>query len=193
MRRLIHLWDPIARKLMGIRPTAPGSIAGYSIRRYPGRSLTGADGSRIRRGERVLEVHIDSRLLEERTAGLTAHQRSLYLRREMIAGLQAYARLLSADPALEDVRGLWALTLIHRGVDLLGFTVIDLPGGLTRWLSTLYLKWILAAYHPDGDDRLHQREEALVPKEIFMSREVLLSRYGQERRRERKPKVNKAE
>lgn len=178
MPRLIELWDRIARKAIGVRPVAEGSVIGYAIRRYPGRSLTNADGSTLTRGEPVMELHLDSQLLAQKTAGATAHRRIIFLLRELRTALQIMAQLARNDPKLANTRGLWGLTLLHRGFEPLGFTVVDLPPGLTQRITTLYLKWLLAAYHPDGEERLHQREEELVPKELFLSREELLARYG---------------
>jgi hypothetical protein len=193
MPPLIDLWDRLARKAMGIRPAAEGSALGYTIRRYPGRSLTSDDGVTVRRGEPVIELHLDSRLIREQTAGATAHGRIIYLRREFMNGLRAFAHLVSTDPALAQTRGIWAITLLHRGVDMFGFTVIDLPPSPTRWLTDRYMKMLLANYHPDHDERLHQREEELVSKEIFLSKERLLERYGEGRRKERKAKAGPAE
>ncbi|MFZ5827020.1 MAG: YkoP family protein [Bacillota bacterium] len=188
MPRLIELWDRLARKALGVRPLGESTVVGYAIRRYPGRSLTAADGTVLARGEPVIELHLDSRLLAAQTAGANTHQRVLFLLREVIAGLHVIARLVRSDPALAKVRGVWGVTILNRVVDRLGFTVVDLTPGFTRWITTRYLKWLLSSYHPDGEERLHQREEELVPREIFMSTETLLSRYGQERSRLRQPK-----
>lgn len=193
MPRLIDLWDRLARKALGVRSVAEDSVIGYVIRRYPGRSLTGSDGATLCRGELVIELHLNSRLLAAKTAGATTHQRVLFLLRELIAGLRAIARLARSDPDLASVRGVWGLTILNRGVEPLGFTVVDMRPGLIRWMTALYLKWLLSAYHPDGPERLHQREEALVPRELFMSTGMLLSRYGEERRRERQPKASSDE
>lgn len=191
MPRLIDLWERIARRAMGIRPVAGGSVVGYSIRRYPGRGFTSADGTAVQKGDPVIELHLDSRQIEARTAGATTHGRVLFLRKEMIAGLRAFAGLVKTDPALAQTRGIWAMTLIHRGVEPLGFTVTDLPPGLLRSLSDRYMKMLLRVYHPEHEGRLQQREEELVSKEIFMSQAVLLSRYGEERPKGRmRPKAS---
>jgi hypothetical protein len=185
MPRLIDLWERIVRRAMGIKPVTEGSVVGYAIRRYPGRSLTTPDGVSLRRGDPVIELHLDSRQIEARTAGATAHGRVLFLRREMLAALRAFAGLVRTDPALARTQGIWALTLMHRGVEPFGFTVIDVPPSLWRSLADRYLKLLLKVYHPEGEGRLHQREEELVAKEIFMPQAVLLSRYGEERRKGR--------
>lgn len=194
MPRLIDLWEQIARRAMKIIPVEAGSIIGYAVRRYPNRSITGNDGFTVVKGEPLMELHLDSRLIEARTAGFSAHQRILYLRRELIAGLRGFAHLVKTDPTLAEIRGVWAFTLLNRGVEPLGFTVVDVPPNFTRWITTLYMKRLLSAYHPEHEGRLQQREEELVTKEIFMSRSMLLSRYGEERRKGRaQPQASSAE
>lgn len=193
MARLIDLWDPLARRLMGIRTVAEGSVVGYAIRRYPRSSLSDGHGATVQKGEPVIELHLDSRQIQAKTAGATAHQRILFLRREVLAALRLLAQQLKTDPDLNRTRGVWAFSFIHRGVEFLGFTVIDVEPSPFRSLTARYLRWLLASYHPDGDGRLEQREEELVPKEIFLSKERLLALYGAERRRERQPKAEPAE
>lgn len=179
MDSLITTWDRIARKLMGIRPAAEGAVVSYALRRYRGRTLTTAEGFQLRSGDQVLELHLDSRLLAERTAGASPHRRSMLLRREMLVGLKALAKLTATDPKLAHVQGVWGLTLFHRGVEFFGFTAVELPPGLGRNLTTWYMRQLLAAYHPAGTDRLQQREESLIAKQIFLPRPLLLTRYGE--------------
>lgn len=178
MPNLVRVWDQLARRLMAIQPAAEGSVLGFALRRYPGRGVTTADGSRLRRGDLVLELHLDSRLLAAGAGEATTHQRILRLRKAMLSGLRALAARVEQEPRLAEARGVWGLTILHRGVEFLGFTVSDLPPGIGRWLTTWYMRRLLIAYHPEGGDRLHHREEALVAKEIFLPREALLSLYG---------------
>jgi len=178
MIRLVRLWDRLARRFLAIRPAGEGAVLGYALRRYPGRGITMADGAALRRGDLVLELHLDSRLLAAETAGDTAHRRILRLRRELIADLRALTARVEGDPQLAAVKGLWGLTLLNRGVEFLGFTVADLPPGPGRALATWYMRLLLTAYHPEGGGRLQRRQEALVAKEIFLPMAVLLGRYG---------------
>lgn len=182
MPGLIAHWDHFARKLLAVRPITEGSMLGYALRPYPHRALHAPDGTvLVRRGEPVIELHIDSRLIAERTAGASAQQRVLTLRREMLSGVRTLATQVKTVPHLADVRGLWGLTLLYRPMALYGFTVTDLPPGLWRWLTTRYMRLLLITYHPDGEERLVDHEEELVAKEIFLGREELLRKFGGDR------------
>lgn len=177
-------WDQFARRLMGVRPVSPGSMLGYALRRYPHRELRTPDGEvLLRRGDLVIELHIDSRLIAAQTSGASAHQRVLALRRDMLKGMRNLAALVRTDPRFAEVRGLWGLTLLYGPMSHYGFAVVDLAPGLWQWLSTRYMRLLLAAYHPDGEERLAGREEKQVAKEIFLGREALLHRFGREQGR----------
>lgn len=182
MQRLIRAWDRLVRKLLFIRPVREGGVLGYSLRRYPGRGVVTPTGARLRRGDLVLELHLDSRLLAESTAGDTAHKRILRLRRTLLADLRELALQVEADPRLAGAAGLWGLTLLHRGVGFLGFTVAEPEPGPGGRLATWYMRLLLTAYHPEGEDRLQQREEELVAREIFLPMAEFRTRYGSKAR-----------
>ncbi len=168
MRRLVRTWDRIVRRFLGIRPARPEGVLGYALRRYRGRGIVAQDGAALRPGDLVLELHLDSRRLAEATAGASPHRRILWLRRALLADLRALARAAESDPALAKATGLWGLTVLHRGLDALGFAVSAPASGPFGRLATWYMRRLLAAYHPDGAGRLQQRDEALVAREIFL-------------------------
>ncbi|MEW8978014.1 MAG: hypothetical protein AB2385_06370 [Symbiobacterium sp.] len=178
MRPVIRAWDRLARNLFSIRPARDGGVLGYALRRYPGRGMVTVGGATLRRGDLVLELHLDSRLLAAETADESTHHRILRLRRTLLADLRALARQVESDPRLGRAAGLWALTVLHRGVGALGFTVAEprpVPFGR---LSTWYMRLLLAAYHPDGNRRLQQRRPELVAREIFLPMAEFRARYG---------------
>ena len=178
MRRLVRTWDRLVRRFLGIRPVRPEGVLGYAVRRYRGRGIALPDGPGLRPGDLVLELHLDSRRLAEATAGDGAHRRILWLRRTLLADLRALARAAESDPSLARAAGLWGLTLLHRGVDALGFAVAEPAAGPFSRLATWYMRLLLAAYHPEGAGRVQQREEALVAREIFLPMDRLRAMAG---------------
>jgi len=177
-QRLIRSWDRLVRKLLSIRPVREGGVLGYRLRRYRGCGVETATGARLRRGDLVLELHLDSRLLAESTAGDNTHRRILRLRRTLLGDLRELAHQVENDPRLGSAAGLWGLTVLHRGVGFLGFTVAEPQAGVGGRLSTWYLRLLLTAYHPEGWERLQQREEELVAREIFLPMSEFRARYG---------------
>lgn len=178
---LFKLWDAAARVVMGIRPAGPDSVLGVAVRRYHGPQLRAADGAGLAAGDLVAEIHLDSRHLATVLAGATdAHARILLMRQAMIAGLRQLSGRIQTEPDLAGVRGIYGITLLHRGVRALGFDAADLPAGPGSRLMGAYLRLLLAFYHPEGRQRLARRSGALVPRVIFMPRSVLLARYREE-------------
>jgi len=95
-------------------------------------------------------------------------------------GFQDIARLLMYHPAYQDTEVVAAVTLMNRGIELLGFHVEDLPNTFRkRWLQ-LYMRFLLGMYHPEGFRRLHQGHRSLTLKLVWMSRQELLDLYGRE-------------
>lgn len=178
MRRLVRTWDRLVRRFLGIRPARPDGVLGYAVRRYRGRGIAVEGGASLRRGDLVLELHLDSRRLTEKTAGQSPHRRILWLRRTLLADLRALARAVESDPALAGAAGLWGMTVLHRGVDALGFAVAEPAACFVGRLATWYMRGLLAAYHPEGTGRVAQRTEALVAREIFLPMERLRALTG---------------
>lgn len=136
------------------------------------------DGERIEKGDLIAELHLDNDMLlklghDSRT--------SMHLAIRLIRGVEQLLpqalHVLQTDPAYRDVKGLYGITMIHRGTKQLGFTVLDLPKGIFAASTRIYLRILLAVIHPQGKDRLKTKSDLLVPKIIAMSKKELMSRY----------------
>jgi len=84
---------------------------------------------------------------------------------------------LKHDPTFRDIKGIYGVSLIHRGTQKFGFSVIDLPDGLYARLTKAYLRFLLFIVHPRGKERLGTKTELLEPKIIAISREEIIRRY----------------
>jgi hypothetical protein len=77
-----------------------------------------------------------------------------------------------------DIEALHGLTLLESGVRRLGFSVAKDPAGLWAKLTAIYMLGLMQAYNPPGAERMARKAKELVTKEIWMSRQTLLARYG---------------
>jgi peptidoglycan/xylan/chitin deacetylase (PgdA/CDA1 family) len=150
------------------------------VRKYQGsRVLTLSDGETIRRGDQVAELHFDN----ERLFSIAEGSRSpVQLAIKIIRGVELLlpkVRRMLAEPKYRDVKGLYGISMIHRGAVRLGFTVIGLPKGVFAISAKVYLRLLLYVVHPEGKERLQSRRELLQPKIIAMSRKELMNRYSQ--------------
>ncbi|MDQ0189432.1 hypothetical protein JI721_05690 [Alicyclobacillus cycloheptanicus] len=98
--------------------------------------------------------------------------------RDAKRGLTDVAALLRDDERYRDVRALTAFTLIHRGIDLLGFHVEPLPDTSEKRRLQAYMRFLMGMYHPEGFRRLREGRQSLEVKLVWMSREELMAAYG---------------
>jgi len=79
-----------------------------------------------------------------------------------------------------EIKAVHGRTLLRQdhGNQRLGFTVMDLPDSPWRHLSQFYLTGLRQAYYPERARRSLAKAKPLVKKEIWMSRNKLLQRYG---------------
>lgn len=178
----IRIWgrlERIIRLVSGIRAPGGNKSAFFRIalRTYRGKDWPLPGGVFLKKGDQYLELHVNNEWLASLIAGDTSTERmALIVVRESRRGLPDLARIIRLDPRYKNVKALFAITLLHRGTERLGFTAYDTQG-LMRPLATLYEKWLLGLYHPGGFRKLKSYRDKLVPKYIIMTRPELFSRY----------------
>jgi hypothetical protein len=75
----------------------------------------------------------------------------------------------------QEVRGIYGITMIHRGSEQMGFTVKELPKGMLRLLSHIYLRFLMYIFHPQGRKRLMKGQ--LSPRIVAISASEVIRRY----------------
>jgi hypothetical protein len=159
-----------------IRPIGEG---GYIIRlglvRYRGPTLTFQDGTVVRPGERVGEIHVDNR----RAAALHEGRKGGFrYRREVFRALPALARDLRTRPEYQALQVVGGRSLFWEEARLVGLEHRPLPA-FTRWWLGWWERYLLARYHPAGRQRLAQGNRTEL-RQVWITRRTLLERYGKE-------------
>ncbi|MGE8205750.1 YkoP family protein [Heyndrickxia sp. NPDC080065] len=152
------------------------------VRTYWGKTIQLSDGEKIQRGDRVLELHFNN----ERLFHMVMNSRSsVHLAIQLIrASEQLLVNIrpfILNHPKSEKIKGLFGVSMIHRGTKQLGFTVISLPKGIFAFLTKIYLRLLLLVIHPQGRQRFKTKQELLVPKVIAISTKELIRRYPSEK------------
>lgn len=184
MKRLLiavwMLWERCFVKLFRVIPIDSNNpLLKLRVREYLGsHPISLEDGEQIRKGDLIAELHFDNQLLfnlgvDSRSSVHLAIQ--IIRRTELL--MPQIRKLLESDPEFKGVKGLYGISLIHRGSKQLGFTVLDLPKGLFARMTRYYLRFLLYIIHPQGKDRLKSKPELLVPKIIAISKKELMNRY----------------
>ncbi len=133
-------WERLTTCWWRPQPVRPGGLLLYSVQRWKGPPVQLADGTVVRPGDRVLELHLDNRVFPRR--GTDAPWPYLHiLRKDLVALQELLAQCGSAAHGI---------TLFGAGARRLGFEVRPLPR--TAWwrLVRFFLWGLRAIYHPRG-------------------------------------------
>jgi len=132
----------------------------------------------IRDGMPMVELHLQNLALQELVKIESPEKMAIRGLREVRDSLREVALSLEHDPRFSGAHGVFGMTMMHRGMDKLGFHIEDVPDTLfNRWV-TLLLTWIMVLYHPHGRRRLKQGLEEMHPRLMWMTREELLHGYS---------------
>lgn len=181
LRKLFQqLWCPVdklVRRLSGITDMPGSKIWRIALRRYRGREWTMHDGSVLKPGEPYLELHVNNdrltALIDENTS---VERASIIAMREVLNGLPPLAEYLNSEKKLENVNIVMGITLLHRGLGRIGFTVADMKPSLFKTFTGWYERWLLGVFHPGGFKKQKKYREKLTPKYVIMTRRDLMKR-----------------
>lgn len=180
--RLWLLWEQCFHVLFRLQSAAQeksGSFLHYRLIDYHGDPMVLPEGETVRKGDRVVELHMNNALLYE--FGRRARspvQLAIQLIRAMEQTMPQLAASLLSHKDIRSIKAVIGTTMVHRGVEQFGFQVEELPKGWFAFSSKLYLRLLLSVIHPQGADRLAERKEMLVPKRIVISMNEIVRRYG---------------
>lgn len=145
---------------------------------YKGPEVSLHDGTVVKAGTPVAEMHLDSRkVVKAYGGGQQSIKGALTLARDLGESLHWIRAWLLEDPVGQNVQFIFAVTLLDKDLKRLGFEVIPLP--TWPWVSVgIYMRWLSYLYRPAGSP-LPPRS-SLVPKQAWMSRDRFLRTYSSE-------------
>src|SRR3972149_1826083 len=130
---------------------AVGPVLPVRIPRHRGRPLTLGDGTRIGRGDRIGDFHLDNeRMAALHDGGRRSRWAGLASRRAFHASLEALAEQALASPRYDGVRAFTATTIFHEVTDLMGFEIRPLASRWGARLVAAYEGALPAHFHPPG-------------------------------------------
>ncbi|GGJ09928.1 hypothetical protein GCM10010885_18830 [Alicyclobacillus cellulosilyticus] len=186
-RVFTHLWmawERVFAWMARLHPLRPGERHMFFIarRRYLGHPFV-VDGVEVRRFDPVLELHMNNEILMEGLReGGPLFGVIVKLLQEAKRSLPVLAER-AMDEEFRDVRVLYGVTFIHRGVERMGFTSFPIRNRLLCRLTTWYLHQLLRIVNPHADELLATHADAFVPKVVAISKARLVQMYGAEGRR----------
>ena len=182
-RFVLLLWPAVDRLLRVIHHIKPlkayhSGIVSLDIRHYKGRTVVLNDGSKVKTGDTIIELHLNNAWFKRRRKlDIKASQST----REILGCFEQDLRFLAqqvVNGKFEGVVALHGSTLLHAGAKRLGFQVEELPPSLWKKGASFYLAGIMQIYHLRGDKVSRIREKPWELKEVWFSKAALLTRYG---------------
>ena len=173
-------WDRFLQRRWRLTLVRPGGILRYRLAAYRGSAVTLNDGTAIKSGDRIVELHFDNATLMSVTGT------SAWNPWEMMEGLDAdlsELALLVSSGSLGHVRALHGVTLFAVPGRRLGFDVRPVPHTLVWSLRRYFLIGLIPIYHRDGWEEFDRMRRDRWPAELWMSTPALLGR------RSRKPRT----
>jgi hypothetical protein len=172
--RLWLFWDRFSALFLHTRvvPGSPHGILHVRFVRHRGRPIALPDGTAVRRGDRICELHLNG-------PALARLPHWWHVLRAVGDELGALARWAEHGGLPADVHALYGYTLLGRAGPRLGFVVREHPRTLLARFDRPFLLGLMAIYGREGVDRLRAGSTfGRYPQEVWMSRGMLLARYG---------------
>ena len=171
---ILAAWEGFDRRRRRIRPMRREGILGLEMARHRGRAVALGDGTIVRRGDLVGEVHLlNPRVRElETRAGLAAAYREA---RADLRALAAWSedRVPERRPVALHGVGIMARLASRAGWELK-------PRARTPWrrVQDWYFRWLLVHWSPAGRERLRHGRGPLSSVDAWLSGRALQARYG---------------
>lgn len=182
-RFVLILWPVVDKCLRTISRSKPvrvdnTGIIRFNLHRYKGPTRVLNDGSEIKIGDTIIELHLNNAWFKRR--------RNLYLSasqspREFLGcfaqDLCILAQQISSG-IFGDIAALHGSTLLYIVARRLGFQVDELPDSLWKKGARFYMAGLMQVYHLRGEELSGLREKSWELKEIWLSRAALLAKYS---------------
>ncbi|KNB72170.1 YkoP family protein [Brevibacillus reuszeri] len=177
-------WDEIYQRCTRLKYVEKGNnIFRIVPLRYRGESLVTSDGHFIHKGDLIVKIHIHNYYFATLCKGVTDELKvALLLRRHIMHSLPKLAAYLDEMNKREEIKGIVGTTMLHKGVQPLGFSISDVPMSALFRFKRWYLRLLLRLIHPDGKRRVQTWSQEMPLKRVYMSKELLLNRYGRGRK-----------
>lgn len=177
-------WETLFHKMLRLKAVdvAGAPFMHYRLMTYKGQELPLENGELLRSGDLFVELHFDNKKLSEIAfASRNPLAVAIKVIREVEKALPRLAKMLQDEAEAGQIKAIQGITMINRGADKLGFTIHDLPNGLFKKSTKVYLDILMKVLTPVQNQaastetaRARTEEE---PKILLMSAQYLTEHF----------------
>ncbi|MFD2116417.1 polysaccharide deacetylase family protein [Paenibacillus yanchengensis] len=159
--------------------TSQQPVMHYRVITYKGEQVELQEGTNLKKGDDVIELHFDNKLL----SGIALRSKTpiaaaLRLLREVEGALPQLADQVKVDTTASRAKAVYGVTMIHKGADRLGFMIKPLSQNLFSYISKVYLHVLMRVLtkpksRREKSSRHHKMK--LSPQMLLMSMQKLNS------------------
>jgi hypothetical protein len=180
-RGILHVFrlvELLLERKRPLRPLRAGGIVRYEIAPLPTRTFPLRGQAPVRRGETVIILHFDNRMLASLAESATSiHSLTWRLVRLGAGELRVLADMSRSGVLPQGVRAVWAETVFYQALPRVGFTIRPAPRTIRTPFARLFMLCILAIYGRPGQLRQSRSLEHLQLGEAWMSLDELQRRF----------------
>ncbi len=179
-RYMLNAWEllePLGhalRRLSYIDQASP-NIFRVKVHCYKGKNLMLSDGISIQKNDLLVKIHLKNlQLLNELLPLNNDLKKYRIIQRYVEQSLPGVYQYIEAHKQVAKIKGIFGITMLHRGCQQLYFDVIDIPSPSYRtfkWISFMPIHF-LSVSKPLKSIRKHK------PKYLVMSTHTLAKKYG---------------
>lgn len=154
----------------------------YRILKYKGKDLELQNGELLQKGDWFAELHFDNKMLSEIAfASKNPLVVAIKVIREVEQALPTLGKLLQQENKGTPIKAIHGITMINRGADKLGFMIHDLPDGLFKKSTKIYLSMLMNVLTPSKKGVVSQqavrKRTVEEPKILLMSTNYLREHF----------------
>jgi hypothetical protein len=150
----------------------------FNLRHYKGPTRVLNDGSEVKTGDTIMELHLNSTWFKgRRNLNLNTSQSPWEILGCFAQDLHFLAQQVVSG-RFGNITALHGITILHVAAGRLGFQIDELPDSLWNSGACFYMAGLMQVYHLRGDGVSGLREKSWELKEVWLSKAALLIRYG---------------